>query len=151
MAKAKKAAKKPAAGAAKKASALLKKPKAGDKSYSKSQFIAHLAEAVTARNLGAVSKKQAAAFVEELVALLITYAPVKANLPGLGKLVLRKTKARMGRNPQTGEPVKIAASKAPKFSAGSAFKATVKSKGKAAPKKAAKAAKPAAKKTAKKK
>jgi DNA-binding protein HU-beta len=110
MAKAKKAAKKPAAaGAAKKASALLKKPKAGEKTYSKSQFVAHLAEAVSARDVGAVSKKQAAAFVEELVSLLIAYAPVKANLPGLGKLVLRQTKARMGRNPQTGEPVKIKA------------------------------------------
>ena len=108
MAKAKKAAKKPA-GAAKKASALLKKPKPGEKSYTKSQFVAHLAEAVSARDVGAVSKKQAAAFVEELVALLIAYAPVKANLPGLGKLVLRKTKARMGRNPQTGEPVQIKA------------------------------------------
>lgn len=108
MAKAKKAAKKPA-GAAKKASALLKKPKSGEKCYTKSQFVAHLAEAVTEKGFGAVSKKQAAAFVEELVALLIAYAPVKANLPGLGKLVLRKTKARMGRNPQTGAPVAIKA------------------------------------------
>ena len=101
-------AKKPAA---KKASAILKKPKSTDRSYTKSQLTAHLAEAVSAHGLGDVSKKQAAAFVEELAKLLIAYAPVGAALPGVGKLVLRQTKARIGRNPQTGEPIKIKAKK----------------------------------------
>ncbi len=78
----------------------------------------------------------------------------KVTIPGFGTFSLTERKARMGRNPQTGAPVKIAASKAPKFSSGSSFKALVNSKGKvvkaAAPaKKAAKAA--PAKKTAKKK
>lgn len=95
----------------KKPSSLLKKPKSGDKSYTKSQFVAHLAEATSNAGVGAVSKKQVAACVDEMVKLLITYAPVKATLPGLGKLVLRQTKARMGRNPRTGEPVQIKAKK----------------------------------------
>jgi len=99
------------ATAKKKASALLKKPKATDRSYTKSQMTAHLAEAVSAHGLGEISKKQAAAFLEELQKLLINYAPVGATLPGIGKLVLRKTKARIGRNPQTGEPIKIKAKK----------------------------------------
>ncbi len=107
---AKKAAAKKAP-AAKKASALLKKPKTGDRSYTKSQLTAHLAEATSAHDHGEISKKQAAAFIEELGKLLINYAPVGATLPGIGKLVLRQTKARTGRNPQTGEPIKIKAKK----------------------------------------
>ena len=95
---------------AKKASVALKAP-AGGKSYTKSQLLAHLAEAVSAHGLGDVSKKQAAAFVEELVDVLIKFAPSGAALPGLGKLVLRKSKARWGRNPQTGEKIKIKARK----------------------------------------
>ena len=35
------------------------------------------------------------------------------QVPGLGKLVLRNRAARMGRNPQTGEPIKIPASAGP--------------------------------------
>lgn len=104
--KKKAAARKPAA----KGSALLKKPAAGGKSYSKSQLTAHLAEAVSARGHGDVSKKQSAAFLEELADVLIKYAPVGANLPGIGKLVLKKTPrrpARMGRNPATGEEIRI--------------------------------------------
>jgi DNA-binding protein HU-beta len=75
----------------------------------------------------------------------------KVTIPGFGTFSVSDRKARMGRNPQTGAPVKIAASKAPKFSAGSAFKATVNSKGKAAPAKKAVAKAAPAKKTAKKK
>lgn len=101
-------AKKPAA---KKASALLKKPKADDKSYSKSQLFAHLAEAASAQGVGDLSKKQAAAVVDELTKAMIMFAPVGATLPGIGKLVLRQTKARIGRNPQTGEAIKIKAKK----------------------------------------
>ena len=97
--------------AAKKPSALLKKPKSTDRAYTKSQLHAHLAEAVSAHGLGDVSKKQAAAFCDELAKALILYAPVGAPLPGIGKLVLRQTKARIGRNPQTGEPIKIKAKK----------------------------------------
>lgn len=83
------------------------------KGYTKAQLQAALAEAVSAEG-PAITKKQAGAVVDALVKVLITTAKKNekgAALPGLGKLVLRKTKARMGRNPQTGEPVKIKASK----------------------------------------
>lgn len=97
--------------AVKKVSPILKKPKLTDKGYTKSQLMAHLAEVVTAQGFGEVNKKQAAAFVDELSKLLILYAPVGATLPGIGKLVLRKMKARDGRNPQTGESIRIPARK----------------------------------------
>ena len=57
----------------------------------------------------------------------------KVTIPGFGTFSVSERKARTGRNPQTGEAIKIAASKAPKFSAGSGFKAAVNSKGKAKP------------------
>ena len=57
----------------------------------------------------------------------------KVTIPGFGTFSVSDRKARTGRNPQTGEAIKIAASKAPKFSAGSGFKAAVNTKGKAKP------------------
>ena len=83
------------------------------KGFTKTQLYAALAEKVSAE-VGEVNKKQVAAVVDSLVDVLITTAKKNekgATLPGLGKLVLRKTKARTGRNPQTGEPVKIKAGK----------------------------------------
>ena len=49
----------------------------------------------------------------------------KVTLPGFGTFEARKREARTGRNPQTGEEMQIAASTAPAFKAGSAFKAAV--------------------------
>ena len=49
----------------------------------------------------------------------------KVQLVGFGTFEVTKRSARTGRNPQTGEPMKIAASKAPKFKAGKAFKDAV--------------------------
>jgi nucleoid DNA-binding protein len=49
----------------------------------------------------------------------------KVTLPGFGTFEARKRDARTGRNPQTGEQMQIAASTAPAFKAGSAFKAAV--------------------------
>jgi len=46
----------------------------------------------------------------------------KVTLVGFGTFSVSKRKARKGRNPQTGEEIKIAASKAPKFTAGKALK-----------------------------
>jgi DNA-binding protein HU-beta len=66
------------------------------------------------------------------------------SLPGFGTFKQTARAARTGRNPATGDTIKIAAAKLPKFSAGSAFKAAVDPKG-AARKAAAKAAKPAKK------
>jgi len=46
----------------------------------------------------------------------------EAILPGLGKLVTGQRAARTGRNPKTGEPVEIPASKTVKFKAAKALK-----------------------------
>jgi len=64
-----------------------------------------------------VSNKVARAFLDELAAIAIV--EVKKNgvfvLPGIGRLVRQDRKARMGRNPATGEAIKIAAKKVVKF------------------------------------
>lgn len=49
----------------------------------------------------------------------------KVSLVGFGTFDVSKRKARTGRNPQTGETIKIKARKAPKFSAGKALKDAV--------------------------
>lgn len=46
----------------------------------------------------------------------------KVQLVGFGTFEVSKRSARVGRNPQTKKPMKIAASKAPKFKAGKALK-----------------------------
>lgn len=58
-----------------------------------------------------LSKKQVAAFLDEIQALAVKEAKKNGAfvIPGIGKVVLSNRKARMGRNPQTGEPIKIAA------------------------------------------
>ena len=53
-----------------------------------------------------ITKKQAALFLEELASLAYKEAKNSFTLPGLGKLVLVNRKARMGRNPATGEAIK---------------------------------------------
>ncbi len=50
----------------------------------------------------------------------------KVALVGFGTFSISKRKARKGRNPQTGAIIKIAARKAPKFTAGKALKDAVK-------------------------
>ena len=70
------------------------------------------------------NKKMAKAFLECLGAL--TIAEVKKNgvfvLPGIGRLVRVDRKARMGRNPATGETIKIPAKKVVKFRVAKAAK-----------------------------
>ncbi len=48
------------------------------------------------------------------------------TLTGFGKFHVAERSARQGVNPATGEKIQIAASKAPKFTAGSALKSAVK-------------------------
>jgi len=71
-----------------------------------------------------VSSKVARGFLDGLAALAIT--EVKKNgvfvVPGLGRLVRQDRKARMGRNPATGEAIKIAAKKVVKFRVAKAAK-----------------------------
>ena len=50
----------------------------------------------------------------------------KVTIVGFGTFSVAKRKARKGRNPQTGEVIKIAARKVPKFAPGKDLKAAVK-------------------------
>jgi nucleoid DNA-binding protein len=73
------------------------------------------------------SKKEAQAAVD-CVLESISQALKKddvVTLVGFGTFKVVKRKARIGRNPQTGAEIKIAASKAPKFVAGNALKDAV--------------------------
>ncbi|MGH2753676.1 MAG: HU family DNA-binding protein [Actinomycetota bacterium] len=49
----------------------------------------------------------------------------KVSLPGFGTFERRQRSARTARNPQTGEPIKVKASKVPAFKAGATFKSFV--------------------------
>ena len=49
----------------------------------------------------------------------------EVQITGFGKFSVRERKAREGRNPQTGEKMKIAAQKVPAFSAGNVLKEAV--------------------------
>lgn len=62
-----------------------------------------------------LSKKQIAELFEETLNLACKEAKNGFVLPGFGKLVLANRKARIGRNPQTGEPLKIPAKRVCKF------------------------------------
>jgi len=75
----------------------------------KSQILTKLAEA------NGMKKTEAAAFIESLVQLAYEEAPNGFTIPGLGKLVLVNRKARMGRNPATGEAIHIPAKTVLKF------------------------------------
>jgi DNA-binding protein HU-beta len=86
------------------------------KTLSKSQIVASLAETV------GLTKKQAVETIEALVALAYKNAKNTFTIPGLGKLVLVNRKARMGRNPATGETIKIAAKRVVKFRVAKAAK-----------------------------
>ena len=76
-----------------------------------------------ASNAG-ISKKDAdaalKAFIEAVEGAL--KANDKVQLVGFGTFEVSERAAREGKNPQTGEKIKIAACKAPKFKAGKAFK-----------------------------
>ena len=58
-----------------------------------------------------IPKKTAGGMIEEMAALAISETKKAGSfvIPGIGKLVVSKRKARMGRNPATGEAIKIPA------------------------------------------
>jgi DNA-binding protein HU-beta len=89
------------------------------KAMTKSQILKTLAEKTD------LTKKQVTAVVEELVALAYKEAKNGFTVPGLGKLVVRNRKARMGRNPATGEAIKIPAKRVLKFRIAKAAKDAV--------------------------
>lgn len=86
-----------------------------------SQVAAHLADKVK------ISKKDAKVTLEELTSLVVRELKKEGSLrlAGLGIFRKRKTKARMGRNPATGEAIKIPARTRLRFTPAKALKDAV--------------------------
>ena len=72
-----------------------------------------------------ITKKAANEILNHLAELAYKNAKNSFTIPGLGKLVLVRRKARMGRNPQTGEALKIPAKRVVKFRVAKACKDAV--------------------------
>jgi DNA-binding protein HU-beta len=89
------------------------------KAKTKAQVIAQIADDAE------ITKKQAVAAVESLMSQAYKGAKDGFTVPGLGKLVKQKRKARMGRNPATGETIKIKAKTVLKFRIAKAAKDAV--------------------------
>lgn len=75
-----------------------------------------------------MTKKEAAEAVDAVIAAITKALSKgeKVSLVGFGSFSVKKRKARTGRNPQTGEAIKIKARKVPVFSAGKGLKDAVK-------------------------
>lgn len=86
------------------------------KALSKSQIAAALADKA------GLSKKQAGEILDHIAALAYKNAKNTFTLPGIGKLVLVNRKARIGRNPATGEQIQIPAKRVVKFRVAKAAK-----------------------------
>ncbi|HWY32941.1 MAG TPA: HU family DNA-binding protein [Candidatus Acidoferrum sp.] len=86
------------------------------KALSKSEIASLVAEK------NGLSKKQAVEILEHIAALAYKHAKDTFTLPGLGKLVLVNRKARVGRNPATGETIQIKAKRVVKFRVAKAAK-----------------------------
>ncbi len=89
------------------------------KAMTKSQILKDLAEATD------LPKKKMVEVLEALATMAYKEAKNGFTIPGLGKLVLRDRKARLGRNPQTGETIQIPAKKVLKFRIAKAAKDAV--------------------------
>jgi DNA-binding protein HU-beta len=75
------------------------------KPMTKSQIVTHFAKKFE------LSKKASGMIIEEVAGLAVSETKKTGSftVPGIGKLVLVKRKARMGRNPATGKAIKIPA------------------------------------------
>jgi len=85
------------------------------------QVAGHLSEKV------GITRKQAKSAIEELTSLVVRELKREGSLrlAGLGVFRKRKSKARVGRNPATGEPIKIPARTRLRFTAAKALKDAV--------------------------
>lgn len=79
------------------------------KAMTKAQIVAKLAEETE------LTKKQVTDVLTKMQELAYKEAKVGFTIPGIGKLVVMNRKARKGRNPATGETMKIPAKKVLKF------------------------------------
>ncbi len=86
-----------------------KKAKSTDKPLTKTQTLVMLSEET------GLPKKDVGNVLNALAELSYSQANVGFTIPGLGKLVVMSRKARKGRNPATGETIKIPAKKVLKF------------------------------------
>ena len=111
----------------------------------KTELIEHLA------SKHELTKAEAGRIVETLLDAVVTTVKKggTVSIPGFGSFKQHARAARTGVNPSTGEKIKIAAAKLPKFTPGAGFKAAVDPKA-AARKAGAKAEAKPAKKAAKK-
>jgi DNA-binding protein HU-beta len=91
------------------------------KPLTKSQIVSYFAKKFD------LSKKSASSIIEEMAELAIAETKKSGafTFPGIGKLVLVKRKARMGRNPATGEPINIPAKTVVKMRIAKACKETI--------------------------
>jgi len=92
-----------------------------DKALTKSQIATHFAEKFS------LTRRQAQDILDELSNLAYAEAKRKGEftIPGIGKLVKQQRKARTGRNPATGEAIKIPAKTVMKFRVAKAAKDAV--------------------------
>ena len=93
----------------------------GEAKLNKSQLAAHVAAETSATT--ATAERTVAAVFSAIADALARDEPV--SIAGFGKFTDRSRSARPGRNPQTGEPIDIAASRAPSFKAAKALRDAV--------------------------
>ncbi len=86
------------------------------KAMTKAQLVTRVSEKA------GITKKAASDILIHIAEIAYKEAKNSFTLPGIGKLVLVQRKARMGRNPQTGEAIKIPAKKVVKFRVAKAAK-----------------------------
>jgi DNA-binding protein HU-beta len=90
------------------------------KSLTKAEIVEKLAKAAD------LPKNKTAQVLDALAALAYAQAKNGFTIPGIGKIVVSKRKARTGRNPQTGASIKIPAGKVLKMRFSKAAKDAVK-------------------------
>ncbi len=98
------------------------RPKSGTGAYTQSEFLENFRAFC-----GLEKRSQAKEMVEDISTLIkdTLRRGYKIPLFGLGKMYVRSSKSRMGRNPQTGAEIKIPARKRVRFAAAKALKEAV--------------------------
>ena len=94
------------------------------KSMTFNQFVDEVAKRTKA------TRKDAKMWVEHTFESIKMHIPKGVKIPGFGKFQVRQLKARMGRNPATGEAIKIPARSKVAFSASKELKEKYNKKGK---------------------
>ncbi len=89
------------------------------KAMTKAQIVGRLADK------GDITKATAGALLDELASMAAKEAKNGFTVPGIGKVVLVNRKARMGRNPQTGEALKIPAKRVVRIRIAKALKDSI--------------------------